>query len=57
MKVFTLDFETYYDDKYSLKKITMEEYIRSPLFEIIGVGVAEGNGPVEPSPSPVHPPG
>ena len=47
MKIFTLDFETYYDNKYSLKKITTEEYLRSPEFEIIGVGIAEDSGPVE----------
>ena len=37
--VVTLDFETYYDKKFSLSKITMEEYVRSPEFEIIGVGI------------------
>ena len=39
MDVVTIDFETYYDDEYSLSKITTEEYIRSPEFEIIGVSV------------------
>lgn len=34
-----LDFETYYDKDYSLKKCTMEEYIRSPKFQTIGVSV------------------
>lgn len=35
----TLDFETYYDDEYSLSKMTAEEYIRDPRFEIIGLGI------------------
>jgi len=37
--LITLDWETYYDDKYSLTKITTEEYIRSPMFEAIGIGI------------------
>jgi len=44
MSVITVDFETYYDKEYSLSKITTEEYIRSPQFEVIGVGVKVGNG-------------
>lgn len=39
MKLITIDFETYYDTAYSLKKITTEEYVRSPNFEVIGVGI------------------
>lgn len=39
MQILTIDFETYYDSKFSLSKLTTEEYIRSPLFEVIGVGV------------------
>ncbi len=36
----TIDFETYYDKKtFSLSKLTTEEYIRSPEFEVIGVSV------------------
>ena len=41
MNLITLDFETYYDKDYSLKKVTTEEYIRSPDFEVIGVSNAE----------------
>ena len=39
MNLITLDFETYYDRQYSLKKVTTEEYIRSPHFEVIGLGI------------------
>jgi DNA polymerase I-like protein with 3'-5' exonuclease and polymerase domains len=39
MNIITVDFETYYDRDFSLSKITTEEYIRSPLFEVIGVAV------------------
>ena len=39
MDIITLDFETYYDKDYSLSKITTEEYIRDPRFQVIGVGV------------------
>jgi DNA polymerase len=39
MNVITIDFETYYDKEFSLSKITTEEYVRDPRFEIIGVGV------------------
>jgi DNA polymerase len=31
--------ETYYDKDYSLSKITTEEYVRDPRFQVIGVGV------------------
>ncbi len=42
-----IDFETYYSKEFSLSKITTEEYIRSPQFEIIGVCVKEDDGPIE----------
>lgn len=47
MKLITADFETYYDQKYSLSKITTEEYIRSDLFEVIGVAVQVDDGEPE----------
>jgi DNA polymerase len=43
MNLLTIDFETYYDQDFSLSKITTEEYIRSPAFEVIGVGVKVNN--------------
>ena len=45
MNIITLDFETYYDKEYSLSKITTEEYVRSELFETIGVGVQVNDEP------------
>ena len=47
MDIVTIDFETYYDRDYSLSKITTESYIRSPHFEVIGVGVKVNDGPVD----------
>jgi DNA polymerase len=35
----TLDFETYYSNEFSLKKLTTEEYINDPRFEVIGVAI------------------
>ena len=43
MDIITIDFETYYDKQFSLSKLTTEEYIRSDLFEVIGVGVKINN--------------
>ena len=39
MSFVTLDFETYYSQQFSLSRMTTEEYIRSPLFEVIGVAM------------------
>ena len=47
MNILTLDFETYYDKAFSLSKITTEEYIRSPLFETIGVAIKVNDGATE----------
>ena len=47
MDLITIDFETYYDKQYSLSKITTEEYVRDPRFEVIGVGVKVNNQPTE----------
>jgi len=46
MKIITLDWETYYDQQYSLSKITTEEYVRSPQFEVIGVATKVDDGPI-----------
>ncbi len=39
----TFDFETYYDDEYSLRKMTPVEYILDDRFEVIGCSVKEGS--------------
>jgi DNA polymerase len=44
MQILTIDFETYYDRTFSLSKMTTEEYIRSELFETIGVAVKVDGG-------------
>jgi DNA polymerase len=44
MNVISLDFETYYDVRFSLSKLTTEEYVRSPEFETIGVAVQVNEG-------------
>ncbi len=41
MKLF-LDYETYYDDQFSLKKLTPPEYILDKRFEVHGCAVKEG---------------
>jgi len=47
MDLITLDFETYYSKDYSLKKLTIEEYVRDPRFEVIGIGIKVNNGETE----------
>ena len=44
-KVVTLDFETFYDTKdgYSLKKMSIEAYVRDPRFRVFGLGVKRGS--------------
>ena len=44
MNLLTIDCETYYDRSFSLSKMTTEEYIRSDLFETIGVAVKQNAG-------------
>lgn len=44
MQIVTLDFETFYDQEYSLSKMTTEAYLRDPRFEIIGVSKKIGKG-------------
>lgn len=43
MKVLTVDFESFYSREFSLTKLTTEEYIRHPDFEVIGVSVQVDN--------------
>lgn len=47
MDIVTIDFETYYDRDFSLSKMTTEAYVRSPDFEIIGVGIKVNDNPTD----------
>lgn len=43
MKLLGIDFETYYSPAYGLKNHTTSQYVMSPQFEMIGVGLRYGN--------------
>lgn len=45
--MITIDFETYYSSDYSLSKITTEEYVRDPKFQVVGVAVKVNSDPAE----------
>ena len=47
MNLITIDFETFYDKEFSLSKMTTEEYVRDPRFEVIGIGVKVNNEDTE----------
>jgi hypothetical protein len=47
MDLVTIDFETFYSKEYGLGKLTTEEYVRSDLFEVIGVSVKVNNNPTD----------
>lgn len=47
MSIITIDFETYYDKDFSLSKMTTEEYVNDPRFEVIGVGIKMDDGETE----------
>jgi DNA polymerase len=42
--LITVDFETYYSKTFGFKKLTTEQYVRSPDFEVIGVAVKVNDG-------------
>lgn len=52
MRTCVLDMETFYDRQFSLSKISTEEYVRSPLFEVIGLAYKFDDGPVVWVPGP-----
>lgn len=45
--IITCDFESFYDSDYTLKKLSTEEYIRDPRFEVIGVGISVNAKPAQ----------
>jgi len=47
MKIIGLDFETYFDDAYTLKKLTTENYVRDPRFTVLGCAVKHPNTPAK----------
>jgi DNA polymerase len=48
MPLVTLDFETYYCSKtFSLSKMTTEEYVRDPRFQVIGCAIKFDNAPAQ----------
>jgi len=49
-----IDFETYFDDDYTLKKLTTEEYIRSNYFDPFGAAVLEQSDCTWESPVGLH---
>jgi DNA polymerase len=45
MDILTVDFETYYDQQYSLSKMQTDAYINDDRFEMIGVSVIKNDEP------------
>jgi hypothetical protein len=43
----TLDFETYYDQKLNLKRMTTMDYVRNDRFKVWGVGIKIDTEPTE----------
>ncbi|MEM0462076.1 MAG: hypothetical protein QW318_07765, partial [Candidatus Caldarchaeum sp.] len=43
MREVFIDFETYYDGEYSLKKLTTIEFIKNSKFKVHGVAVKAGS--------------
>ena len=41
MNLITVDFETYFSKDFGFSKLTTEEYVRHPNFEVVGVGIRE----------------
>ena len=47
MNLITLDFETFYEQGFSLSNLTTEEYIRDSRFQVIGVGIKIDDQPTQ----------
>jgi len=43
VKTITVDFESFWSQDYTLSKMTTQEYVRDPRFQLIGMGFAVGN--------------
>lgn len=46
-QVVAVDFETYYDADYTLRKLSTSEYIRDPRFKVLSAAIKVGDGPVK----------
>ena len=46
MRIIYLDFETYYDSDFSLRKMTTEQYLRDPRYQTILLMAAVNDGPI-----------
>ena len=44
-RIVTIDFETYWDTEYTLKKLSTSEYVRDPRFKVQMMGIKVGNKP------------
>jgi len=55
-QIIGVDLETYYDQQYSLSKMSIEEYVRDPRFEVIGVSLKfdDNKAVFIPGPDEVH---
>ena len=47
MDTYIIDFETAFSSENTLSKCSIEEYVRSPKFEVIGLGVQDMEGRTE----------
>lgn len=45
--IYTIDLETYYAKDYSLTKLTTEQYVNDPRFEVIGLAIKKNDGPTK----------
>lgn len=46
-RLVTIDFETYYDQQYTLSKLSTSEYVRDPRFKAQMMGMKVGNKPTK----------
>jgi DNA polymerase len=44
MDIYTIDLETYYAKDFSLSRITTEQYVNDPRFEVIGLAIKKNEG-------------
>ncbi len=47
MSLLTLDFESYYDATYSLRKLTVPQYVHDPRFHVHGLAIRHPDGRME----------